>query len=77
MNDRLRTRLVQMEVCPGKPAQNAARMLEHLASAKSDSVDLVVFPEMAVPGYLMPSHDAVTSTYYVRITILPAILFAK
>jgi len=28
-------------------------------------------------GYLMPSYDAVTSTYYVRLTILPTVLFAK
>lgn len=57
----IRTRLVQMEVLPGRPAENAARMLEFIGQAISDQVELIVFPEMAVPGYLIGDeweHDA-------------------
>jgi len=42
-----------MEVLPGKPHENTTRMLDHVRAAKNDSVDLIVFPEMAVPGYLI------------------------
>jgi len=48
-----RTRLVQFDVAPGRPADNTARMLEAIRQAQSDGVELLVFPEMAVPGYLL------------------------
>lgn len=49
----LRTRLVQMEVLPGRPRANTERILSAMAQARSDSVDLIVFPELAIPGYLL------------------------
>jgi len=49
----IRTRLVQMQVRPGRPLENAARMLEGIERARTDGVGLVVFPEMAIPGYLI------------------------
>ncbi len=49
----IRTRLEQIEVLPGRPRDNAAAMLERIESARSDGVELVVFPEMAIPGYLL------------------------
>ncbi|MCX7591252.1 MAG: NAD(+) synthase [Kiritimatiellae bacterium] len=49
----LRVRLVQMEVRAGRPRDNAARMISHLRRAAADGVELVVFPEMAIPGYLV------------------------
>jgi len=49
----LRTRLAQIEVLPGRPRDNAERILAAVAGARSDNVDLIVFPEMAVPGYLL------------------------
>jgi NAD+ synthase (glutamine-hydrolysing) len=42
-----------MEVTAGNPCGNTERMLQHIAAAKSDNVELLVFPEMAVPGYLI------------------------
>ena len=51
--DTIRTRLVQMEVLPGRPAENAAKILSHIEDARADGVKLIVFPEMAVPGYLI------------------------
>ncbi|MBM4148875.1 MAG: NAD(+) synthase [Lentisphaerae bacterium] len=53
MPESLRTRLAQIEVHPGDPARNTARMLECIESASRDKVELIVFPEMAVPGYLI------------------------
>lgn len=49
----LLTRAVQMTVRPGHPAHNVAQMLDAIATAKTDGVELLVFPEMAVPGYLI------------------------
>lgn len=61
MSGKLRIRLVQMEVLPGKPWNNTAKVLEQLSAARADNVDLLVFPEMCVPGYLIGDeweHDA-------------------
>lgn len=46
-------RLIQMEVTPGQPGINLRRMLTHVADARRDGVRLLVFPEMAIPGYLL------------------------
>ncbi len=57
----LRVCLAQTEVRPGRPADNAAHMLELVSSARADGADLIVFPEMAIPGYLIGDeweHDA-------------------
>jgi NAD+ synthase (glutamine-hydrolysing) len=53
MAEVVRTRLVQMEVRPGRPVENTAGMLAHLAAARAEKARLVVFPEMAIPGYLI------------------------
>lgn len=42
-----------MEVLPGRPVENATKILGHIKDARNDGVKLVVFPEMAVPGYLL------------------------
>jgi len=42
-----------MEVLPGRPRENTARMLADLRTAQADGIQLIVFPEMAVPGYLI------------------------
>lgn len=49
----LRTRMVQMEVLPGRPLENAATMLEHVRNARREKIRMLVFPEMAIPGYLL------------------------
>lgn len=43
--------LVQMEVAPGRPDRNVARMLECIERRRD--AEVVVFSEMCVPGYLI------------------------
>lgn len=45
--------MAQMEVFPGEPARNARAMLEIMAAARGSGIDLLVFPEMCLPGYLL------------------------
>lgn len=45
--------LAQLEVLPGQPRQNTDAMLEQVAIARAAGAQLIVFPEMAVPGYLL------------------------
>lgn len=45
--------LAQIEVHPGRPDLNAKKMLEFIHQAKLSGADIVVFPEMAIPGYLL------------------------
>lgn len=48
----LRIALCQLRVHPGEPARNAAAMLEHIR-AQRGKADLLAFPELCVPGYLL------------------------
>lgn len=45
--------MAQMEVIPGHPDQNTATILRMIKQAKAQQADIVIFPEMAVPGYLL------------------------
>ncbi|MEO7776821.1 MAG: nitrilase-related carbon-nitrogen hydrolase, partial [Fibrobacteria bacterium] len=45
--------MAQMEVLPGEPARNGARMLELIGEARGRGVSLLAFPEMCLPGYLL------------------------
>lgn len=45
--------LGQFEVRPGRPDLNTAAMLRMIQEAKRQSSDLIIFPEMAIPGYLL------------------------
>jgi NAD+ synthase (glutamine-hydrolysing) len=49
----IKTRLAQIEVHPGKPRTNTNTILQHIRDAIADGVELLAFPEMAVPGYLL------------------------
>jgi len=49
----LRVSLAQINVIPGQPAINTATMLKAIAAAKLKKSKLIVFPEMAIPGYLI------------------------
>ncbi|MEI6167207.1 MAG: NAD(+) synthase [bacterium] len=49
----IQVRLVQMEVLPGRPRENTVTMLAEIAAAKQAGRQLLVFPEMAIPGYLL------------------------
>lgn len=45
--------LAQMRVSPGDPRANTKKIIEIISQAAKNKADLVVFPEMAVPGYLI------------------------
>ncbi|MBM7855281.1 NAD+ synthase (glutamine-hydrolyzing) [Desulfohalotomaculum tongense] len=45
--------LAQMEVRPGRPDINTKVMLNMIKRAKKNKADMIIFPEMAVPGYLL------------------------
>lgn len=45
--------LAQMKVIPGQPAENTKKMLKIIKNAKSEKVDLIIFPELCVPGYII------------------------
>ena len=49
----LKIAMAQMEVIPGHPDQNTTKILAMTADAKKQAVDVIIFPEMAVPGYLL------------------------
>lgn len=53
MSSHVAIRLVQMEVLPGRPVENTEKILSRISEARADGRTLVVFPEMAVPGYLL------------------------
>lgn len=49
----LQIALAQMRVVPGYPDRNTETILKIIAQARDRGVDLIIFPEMAVPGYLL------------------------
>lgn len=49
----VRIRVVQMDVRPGRPADNTRRLLAAMADARRDGIPMLAFPEMAIPGYLL------------------------
>ncbi len=53
MKETISIALAQMEVKPGRPGENAARMLQLIGEARQAGARLVAFPEMAIPGYLL------------------------
>lgn len=48
-----RVSLAQICVIPGQPALNTEKMLRAVATARKEKAQLIVFPELAVPGYLI------------------------
>jgi NAD+ synthase (glutamine-hydrolysing) len=49
----LKTRLAQIEVFPGHPRINTDTIIANIREAIQDRVELIIFPEMSVPGYLL------------------------
>lgn len=49
----MRIALGQMEVIAGRPDLNTGTMLEMIEEARSRQAGMIIFPEMAVPGYLL------------------------
>lgn len=45
--------IAQLDITAGRPDQNVAKMLSCIDSARKNGADLIVFSEMAVPGYLL------------------------
>jgi len=43
----------QLDVAPGRPRQNLATMRAMVQRAKEQQAEIIVFPEMAIPGYLL------------------------
>lgn len=43
----------QMEVTAGQPSINTQKMLSFIEDAKKNHVDIIIFPEMVIPGYLI------------------------
>ena len=50
---RVKVCLAQIHVLPGQPAANTETMLKAIVTARAQAAELVVFPEMAIPGYLL------------------------
>ena len=42
-----------MEITPGRPDLNAAKMLSIIEQCRQASTRLLLFPEMSIPGYLL------------------------
>ncbi|MDR3564563.1 MAG: NAD(+) synthase [Negativicutes bacterium] len=49
----LKIALAQMEVIPGRPDLNTKTMLTMIETARQQQAQMVIFPEMAIPGYLL------------------------
>ncbi len=45
--------LAQMEVIPGKIDDNIHMMLDMITRARNEAVDLIVFPELCISGYIL------------------------
>ncbi len=51
--NKISTRLIQMDIKPGCPTNNMAYMLKKISAAIDDNIELIIFPEMSIPGYLL------------------------
>ena len=45
--------MAQLKVYPGHPDKNASRMKDMILQACEQNADIIVFPEMSIPGYLL------------------------
>jgi len=49
----LKIALAQMEVIPGRPDLNTATMLTMIKQAHQQQAQMIIFPEMCIPGYFL------------------------
>lgn len=49
----MRLALVQMNTTLGREDKNLARHLEYIEQAKKENVDLIIFPELSLTGYVL------------------------
>lgn len=45
--------LSQFEIIPSMPTNNAARIINYIEEAKNSKADIIIFPELAISGYLI------------------------
>ena len=63
----LRLAMAQINTTVGDLEGNTAKVLEHIRKAKAQQADIVVFPEMAIPGY--PPEDLLFKPSFIRSNI--------
>ena len=49
----LKIALAQIEIIPGKPDENTKNMLAMIEQARHQQVQIIIFPEMSIPGYFL------------------------
>jgi NAD+ synthase (glutamine-hydrolysing) len=45
--------VAQIEITPGRPDKNVASMLQKIEESKTSRDDIIIFPEMSIPGYFL------------------------
>lgn len=50
---KLKIALGQMDIIPGRPDINSQTMLQMIDQARAAACQMIIFPEMAIPGYLL------------------------
>ena len=50
---KLKIALGQLEITPGRPDLNSQTMLKMIEQARAAACQMIIFPEMAIPGYLL------------------------
>ncbi|MDD3114174.1 MAG: NAD(+) synthase [Anaerovibrio sp.] len=60
----LKIAVAQLKIIPGHPGENTDNMLAMIQEAKAGGADMIIFPEMAVPGYLLG--DTWEQTAFIR-----------
>ena len=56
--------LSQFEIIPSMPSDNSARMIKFIEEAKNNKADMIIFPELAISGYLIG--DMLESESFIR-----------
>lgn len=56
--------LSQFEIIPSMPSDNAARIINYIEEAKNNKADMIIFPELAISGYLIG--DMLESESFIR-----------
>ena len=49
----MKVTIAQMDVIPGRPDLNVAKMLEKISAAKNENSDVICFSELCISGYLL------------------------
>jgi len=49
----MRISIAQVEIVPGRPDLNIEKVREYVSKAKANHANMIVFPELMIPGYLI------------------------